>query len=331
MHESRKKPILTLELIAGFTMGLLAVTCFLFQALTLKSSTTQQEVVLFNLLQFLLTVGFTWFSTRAISRREFEQSLKRFAISAYRRIADIERMITRLHSQLRGMILESSPNHHFLVVEAIVSDTIQIVRSSAADWSDVIGDELLALENIKRLEHEKAEREASLAGPEAHGDLELKKLNEKIAQLESMLPIRLQVARPAESTFRDYFAARWLASQHAKQRGLMMEVKTGEEYPHDRDHETLKPGEILHTVKQSDGAIDVADGSGAGIGRLTNCTPMSYDDFARSFEECYGSSVVSLEYLGLPRASTAPDGAWEAWFAVRVVQQPSVKRKTKSK
>jgi hypothetical protein len=41
------------------------------------------------------------------------------------------------------------------IVEAILSDTTQLVRSSISDWGDVIGDELLAIERIKRLEREK--------------------------------------------------------------------------------------------------------------------------------------------------------------------------------
>src|ERR1700730_15326474 len=87
----------------------------------------------------------------------FEQSLKKFAISAYRRIADIERMVERLHTEVREMISDAPKSEitNLRIVDAIVSDTGQLVRSSISAWADVIGEELLAIERIKRLEHEK--------------------------------------------------------------------------------------------------------------------------------------------------------------------------------
>ena len=88
------------ELIAAGTLGVLVIACFAVQALALSEKTTKLETILFNCLQFLLTVGFAWFGTKAASRTEFEASLKRFAISAYRRISDIEEIVQRLQIKI---------------------------------------------------------------------------------------------------------------------------------------------------------------------------------------------------------------------------------------
>jgi hypothetical protein len=96
-----------IEFIVAGTLGALAVACFIGEGLTVGAHSTATETLLFNGLQFILTSAFAWFSTRAISRMEFEESLKKFAISAHRRITDIERMVDRLNHEVREMISET--------------------------------------------------------------------------------------------------------------------------------------------------------------------------------------------------------------------------------
>jgi hypothetical protein len=66
-----------IELIVAVVLGALALACIIGQGVTLGPNTTATETFLFNGLQFILTSGFAWFSTRAISRIEFEGSLKK--------------------------------------------------------------------------------------------------------------------------------------------------------------------------------------------------------------------------------------------------------------
>ncbi len=149
LNSSPKKKI-PFEIIAAIVMGLLAVGCFLFQAISLNSQTTKLETVLFNLLQFLLTIGFAWFSGRELSRVEFEKSLKQFAIGAYRRITDIDKMLRRLQRELTDMqVLEPENQGNLHIIDAIVYDTCKVVQSSTDDWADVIGNELIAIEKIR--------------------------------------------------------------------------------------------------------------------------------------------------------------------------------------
>jgi hypothetical protein len=170
--------------------------CSALQVLSLSDKTTKLETVLFNILQFLLAVGFAWFSTRAIVRGEFEGSLKRFAVSAYRRISDIENIVSNLKSRVADMRAKNTEHdsHDLELIAAIVQDTARIVSSSRADWSDVIGEEMIALENITRLENEKAEIEIPPSTSVTKTDFEtrVKQIDQKIEDLVSHLPAPLQ-------------------------------------------------------------------------------------------------------------------------------------------
>src|SRR5262245_58636002 len=91
-------------LVATTVLGVLALAAFGLQIWLADERSSRREAALFSALQFILTAGFTWIGSRAASRRDFEVSLKRFAIGAYRRISDIDRIVTRLRSETRSMI-----------------------------------------------------------------------------------------------------------------------------------------------------------------------------------------------------------------------------------
>src|SRR5713101_1284206 len=153
------RKLLSAEVIVALVLGFLSIGSFVLQVLTFGVQTSRLEVALFNTLQLLLTVSFGWFSTRALSRAEFEASLKRFAVSAYRRAADINEMMRRLKSRLA--VLRDSRQRNgeqsadLDVVAAVIDDSLQVAESSIADWADVIGQEMLALEAVRRLEAQK--------------------------------------------------------------------------------------------------------------------------------------------------------------------------------
>ncbi len=313
-------------------LGALALLCFTWQVRTVGAHSTATETFLFNSLQFFLTTGFAWFSTRAASRLEFEQSLKKFAISAYRRIADIERMVDRLHSEVREMILDAPKSEitNLRIVDSIVSDTSQLVRSSISDWADVIGEELLAIERIKRLEHEKEllQKDNIEASPKISSELgtSLQNIENAIAKIQSTLPPRLQLVaeiqdQTSESVERD---ARSLARKHRRQEGLRLTAgtSTGDLYPHDRAVKDLVPGEVLSTVKSPSGGIDIADKLGHRMGRLLNETGGSYTRFEKALGRCYGDGPLPVEFVGIEMQKTSDNGDTVTWMTVKVLAEP---------
>jgi hypothetical protein len=315
-----------IELVVAITLGALAVACFVGQIRSVGAHTTATEIFLFNSLQFILTAGFAWFSTRAVSRIEFEQSLKKFAISAYRRIADIERMVDRLQHEVREMIsyVPRSEINNLRIVDAIVSDTGQLVRSSISDWGDVIGEELLAIEQIRRLEREKEllqKDESSAKVSPAMEELR-KKIEDSIAMIQRTLPARLQLeTEPGMGAGQLKRTAQWLFNEHRREDGLRMRIVTGDPYRAERSPKTLEPGEALATEKVADGGIDVIDKEGRGVGRLLNRTPLGYDNFAQALDQCYGGAPLCLEFLRVAREQTTDDG-YNAWLEVRVTSEP---------
>jgi hypothetical protein len=315
------------EWIAAIVLGLLAALCFYLQISSPPATTTQRELALINALQFLLTTGFTWFSTRAVSRFEFEQSLKRFAISAYRRVADIERMIHRLKIEIREMMTERAVEEctELRIVDAIVSDTNQIVRSSISDWADVIGEELLAIEKIRRLEQERETlkgdsepRQAARAGQPT-----LREIESQIKTLVASLPPRLQLeARGVtDPTRQEQHAARWVKRTHEHDNGLRLTVVTGKQYDSERDQNSLSPNEKLTGTKGKDGGIDVLDIQGKTLGRLQNPSPLGYSEFVRAFELCFGPLPIALEFVESLGREKRDDDEY-GWFRVKVLAKP---------
>jgi hypothetical protein len=314
-----------LEIVAAVVLGVAAVVAFGAQALSADEGTTQTEQVLFNLVQFILTVGFAWFSTRAISRREFEQGIRRFALAAYRRVADIDSLVERLRGEVSSMLAEAQPKpeSELLVVQAMTVDTCQIIKSAIADWADVIGEELETLATIERLQF----RKADVAGePErAPTQVQTVDIENQIADLVSLLPAELQVdVRTKQQTaYADRHAAEWIADRHAGEHGLVLPAVTAAEYGHTRAWSTLERAERLTTARVKHGAVDVIDMNGKSVGRLQNISPLDYPDFMRALEVCYGVGALDLELVGSPTTEMRGGKEW-AWIRVKVRNRPLV-------
>ena len=324
-QEKKKKDVSgIIEIVVAIFMGILAIGTFVIQILTTTEKTTKLENALFNMLQFLLTVGFTWYTTRAISRDEFEKNLKKFAISAYRRIADIEKITNRLKVNVSQMTKLSAKDHNeLMVIGAIVEDTRQIVKSSMDDWADVIGDELIALENIRRLEREKAELstftetlEEKTVNKEA-----IKKLEKQISMLRSMLPANLQVVSRNDDNYQELMTAKWLARQHEEANGFRIRVVTGGDYSDETDIEKINLSQDLFTRKTQNNALDIVDKSGNLLGRVLNPLPTEYDNSVKILERCYGTTDLKVQFVEILKKYTIR-GRNFMHFTVRVLTSP---------
>jgi uncharacterized membrane protein YciS (DUF1049 family) len=306
--EERKKETQgrVFEIIAAIVLAALAIGCFITQLLTLNAQTSKTETALFNLLEFLLTVGFSWFGSRAVSRSLFEKELKRFAISAYRRISDIHKMINRLNLEIVDMMSRKSmiKQHELKFINAIVADTCQIVKSSTDDWIDIIGDELFALEKIKQLEREKRNLELSPLLVEEGGQTKsiLKDLENKIVELRSSLPALLR-AKTEELNenqrvrYDSKKAAAWYADRHIRNNGLLLKVVAGEGYSSGHSLPILTSEQPLHVSIGNDGGLDVVDSEGKIVGRVLNDSPFDYDEFVAIIEICYGNLDLSVRFI----------------------------------
>jgi len=114
---------------------------------------TKTESALFNTLQFLLSVAFSWILSRHSSESQFVESQKRFAIAAFRRIKEIERAIARAQRLISTPRSSAHRGDHYSLQPVMTSllSAQDAVNSSIADWGDIIGDEIHITNEIERL------------------------------------------------------------------------------------------------------------------------------------------------------------------------------------
>ncbi len=97
---------------------------------------TKTEVTLFGILQFVFALTFAWILSKVSNKREFEEGQRKFAIAAYRRVREIERMIDRLlmRSSTKGGT-DTEISHEVEVIKQIGIGIQDTVRSSISDWA----------------------------------------------------------------------------------------------------------------------------------------------------------------------------------------------------
>jgi hypothetical protein len=93
---------------------------------------------------------------RASFRREFEEGQRTFAVAAYRRICEIDMSASRLINRIRARTTheDSVVLSELNTLLAVALGIRQTARSSIADWADVIGEEIAAMEQIEEIKDE---------------------------------------------------------------------------------------------------------------------------------------------------------------------------------
>jgi len=150
------------------------------------NNTTKVETTLYNILQFIFSITFSWLITKLVTFEQFKNTQKQFAFSAFRRIKEIEGVIDRLHNYV---ISKNTSETNIEVIHNSLIDARSIIRNSIADWSDIIGDEIATTNEIERLEKIK------IISPEVVNSKYFDKTREvelKLSELRSNLPSQLQ-------------------------------------------------------------------------------------------------------------------------------------------
>ncbi|AGC76129.1 hypothetical protein LX97_00805 [Nonlabens dokdonensis] len=168
---------------------------------------TDTETALFAFLQFIFSTFLAWILANYSSKKEFEASQKKFAISAYRRINEIERgvdsliAVTTTHSKINN-------TGDLKFIEAIGNNIQNTIQSSIADWADVIGEEIATENEIEKLKREQEnllktftdkneESEEKVKEELAAHDLKMKKLIDS-------LPSSLAIQNNSEEAVSEY-------------------------------------------------------------------------------------------------------------------------------
>lgn len=316
-----------INIIAGIVLAILAVLAFVCQFMMFDNASTQKELILFNIVQFILIIGFTWFGTRAISAGEYEQSLKRFAVGAYRRIIDVDIILNRL----KGMIANRHPERHacefcpeLTTITAVIDDAKQMTRSSVLDWSDIIGEELLTIQSIQELEKE---RELSIGSniqtkTDGNAKKEQKRIEEKLNDLLKSLPVtmRMMAEKDKFSKLNKKHIIKWLENMHFDEDGLILNALSGgDNYGDVEALQKFSVGETLYiSIDENGVSINTYNREGLNVGRVLNKAPINYDMFSLCLFEIYNSKKIAVKVIEFKKIQESKEGPFLR-FKIKVV------------
>ncbi len=177
-----------------FSIGIMLI--YFVQLIYPDPQPNPREEILYNGFEVFFSIGIGWVLQRISSRKEFQDSLKQFALSAYRRISDIEKSVNRIRIAIeKARLSYSKEKIHELDILSMATDELSnTVNSSIADWVDVIGDELDKKEKIIELQKEQQVLKSIAANSSGSGEAEgkVRQLQEEINALKLKLPYSLK-------------------------------------------------------------------------------------------------------------------------------------------
>jgi hypothetical protein len=185
------------SLIDYFSLGiliLLAVVVFLVRILMPDIDKSPLVDTLFSFFEitFALFIGFI--IQRIDSTNKFQENLRKYGLSAHRRISDISKSLARAKTEISLKRKSSTENnaHIFDALSAIIEGIDETVKSSITDWIDIIGEDLKTQEKIQELEANLAIQKRAHAESEDEKN-KIQDLQNEIMVLKSKLPYSLLV------------------------------------------------------------------------------------------------------------------------------------------
>ncbi|MFN8434174.1 MAG: hypothetical protein U0V18_09135 [Anaerolineales bacterium] len=81
------------DLVILIAILVFTIIIFAWEILSPNSESTQKEEILFKAFEFALPIIIGWYLQKIQSRGEVNKSIKKLAVSAYRRIKDVEKLL----------------------------------------------------------------------------------------------------------------------------------------------------------------------------------------------------------------------------------------------
>lgn len=320
--------VITTALLGVFTILVIGLQIY-FQ----NQETTKLETTLFNILQFLLSLAFSVLLTKMTLKDEFQKSQKKFAISAFRRINEInmglERLISRVRNQTKGATKETF--QELEVINALALSVRGNIKSSIADWADIIGEEIELVQKIESLE---GSNEVLLEIPESQSETRkpqidnapiLKQLEENNAQIDKLmknLPASLKIT--TQQTQKKSNSISGIVSRLIKQK------KDYGELFFDGFWDPSFPKNITELAIGSRLYVSIGDvGSRVAIlmfktdknepvGVLTNGSANKYFEWSEALFQLFGKSTLSTQLVKVSRRLKNDDEA-RYYFQVKAL------------
>lgn len=266
------------------------------------------ETSLFSILQFVFSLGFAWILAKISFRAEFVRSQKQFAIAAFRRIKEIDITIERVLNRIKFQMKNADPNTYkeLDVILEIAKGTRQSIKSSIADWSDIIGEELATIDKIESLTDEEDAindkiQDDSISNTHQSNKIyeKLEKKQKEVEKLLETLPPSLQVATKKQFNKVDKFEIQKELKKELKENTyLLLEGFWDNTFQKDifdfnvGDKLTARYGDAANRI----GAMIVYDKHENSIGVLTNSkSGLHYHDFFELLTRVIRKSIFEVE------------------------------------
>ncbi|UWG96251.1 hypothetical protein LPY66_15275 [Dehalobacter sp. DCM] len=280
-----------------YIFGFLTVTVIILQITMSKAGLSQLETTLFSILQFIFSLFFAWMLSKMSLQDQFQQSQKKFALAAYRRIKEIERSNDRLVQLTDYKIAQSKEVRELEIINLLAVNVRGTIRASVADWADIIGEEL---EVLGKLEQKETEYEILLSNKTFEKlsiDLtkEIKDAKEEIDKLKNNLPLSLKIQQDnneedKESSNKITLAINLMQLKRLTDNEgfLQLEGFWDEGFDVDIGNYTIGNQMMvrLGDIAGREDVLVVFDNEGRKVGVLTNILlPFSYNTFSSSVFE----------------------------------------------
>ena len=314
--------------------GILAGATIILE-IYLADSTTKTEAALFNILQFVFSIGFAWVLSKSSSEKEFQKSQKKFAISAYRRILEINNTTKRLLDNISNYLNEFPKGyyHQIKVLEQICVSIKNTVKSSIADWSDIIGDEIKTISKIEDAKNIKGALSYEKIGVRSSDQEEsrarqiterLESLEDNINGLFDSLPAQLQIyERDRQNSV--FEIEKWFdsLSREINDTGYLTldgfwENDKGFSKQICKDQIGEKVTIKKTGVGERSNAIIAFNASDEPMGVITNCTDLSYDNFSEVLWNIFNSKPIHAKLI---ECETEISKGGRVYFSVQTLNE----------
>lgn len=316
MEKKQIQPQICFAIILGF---LIASTVVL-QIATCNAGTTKLETTLFSILQFLFSIAFAWVLSSIILKEEYMNNQKKFSLAAYRRIKEIDKGVERLIERIRHKkeTMPKEVSHELEVVLEVATGIQETIKSSTADWTDIIGEEVSTVEKIENIKEEQNRllQEESFSTDKIQPVLvQLKKKEDELTKLISSLPYELQIITKESKYIRDdvVSTAIDILKKEKKQKGFI-EIYCFWDPSFERKISDFSIGDRLigyvgEMGTRGLGTVLVKDTSDKAVGVVTNkmSETVHYDEFRHALTRAVKKYEFQVEITDIEKEISAGD------------------------
>jgi len=285
----------------------LLISCFFLIVVQVNSGSTatKLESTLLNLIQFFLSIGFSWLLSKVVFESTYKESQKKLAVAAFRRIKEIERNIERTQGYVNSAKKENSKSSECLeVVDFSLINARDTIRSSISDWEDIIGEELDIAEKIEDLVFEQRNSESNDNDKKISQE-KFEELESEIEDLKSKLPAPMRRSLSKEDRAkRKSDAVAVLGKFMLENNFLELRGFWSADGQFMSNLRELNIGDQVFVAKgmagNRNGSLMAYDSSQRTIGVITNRTGGSYDDFRYAMTTVFGRELMPQAFGGEP-------------------------------